>query len=163
MMDRRPIPPERRRKYEALIRRIDLFAYLVVFVGGLYALFATPETVADELKGVMWLVGVWAALLFTGGAVGFAGRLSRYWMIEVPATVLAFFGVVIYVVVLGRFAFTSVTAAVAALLIVVAGLLMARRWAELQIFATDPDAHDFQRRMAEILRRRTQDFPHRHR
>lgn len=162
-MDRHPIPPERRRRYEALIRWIDLVAYLVVFIGGLYALYATPETITDELQGVMWLVGVWAAMLFTGGAVGFAGRLTRYWMLEVPATVIAFFGVVIYVVVLGRFAFTSVTAAVAALLIVVAGLMMARRWAELQIFATDPDAHDFRQRMAEIVRRRTQDFPHRHR
>ncbi len=161
-MDRHPIPPERRHRFEAVIRVIDLIVYAAVFIGGVYALIGTPATVADELRGAMWLVAVWAGLLCLGGLVGFVGRLSRFWMMEVPATVLAFFGILIYVVVLGRFAFTSITAAVAALLIVVAMGLVARRWAELQIFATDPDAHDFRSRMAEALRRRTQDFPRRH-
>lgn len=161
-MDRRPVPPERRRRFEAIIRIIDLVVYAAVAVGGVYALVGTPATVVDELRGALWLVVVWAGLLCVGGAVGFLGRLTRYWMLEVPATVLAFFGVLIYVVVIGRFAFTSITAAVAALLILVAMGMLARRWAELQIFATDPDAHDFRHRMAEALRRRTQDFPHRH-
>lgn len=161
-MDRHPIPPERRRKFESVIRWIDLVVYFAVMVGGVCAVAATPQTVADELQGAMWLVVVWAGLLCIGGAVGFIGRLTRYWMLEVPATVLAFFGILIYLVVLGRFAFTSVTAAVAALLVLVAMGLVARRWAELQIFATDPGVHDFRYRMAEALRRRTQDFPHRH-
>lgn len=161
-MDRHPIPPERRRRFEAVIRIIDLIVYAAVFLGGVYALIGTPATVVDELKGAMWLVAVWSGLLCLGGAVGFIGRLTRFWMVEVPATVLAFFGILIYVVVLGRFAFTSITAAVAAMLIVVAMGLVARRWAELQIFATDPDRHDFRSRLAEALRRRTQDFPHRH-
>lgn len=161
-MDRRPVPPERRRRFEAIIRIIDLVVYAAVAVGGVYALVGTPATVVDELRGALWLVVVWAGLLCVGGTVGFLGRLTRFWMLEVPATVLAFFGVLIYVVVIGRFAFTSITAAVAALLILVAMGMLARRWAELQIFATDPDAHDFRHRMAEALRRRTQDFPHRH-
>lgn len=160
-MDRFPIPEERRHRFEAVIRIIDLIVYAAVGSGGVYALVATPATVAAELYGAMWLVGVWSALLCLGGLVGFIGRFSRFWMLEVPATVLAFFGILIYVVVLGRFAFTSITAAVAALLAVVAMGLVARRWAELQIFATDPGRHDFRSRMAEALRRRTQDFPRR--
>ena len=160
-MDRRPVPDDRRERFERLIRAIDVVAYATVFVGGMYAMFATPATVVDELQGAMWLVLVWSALLILGGGVGFVGRLSRFWMMEVPATVLAFFGILIYFVVLGRFAFTSVTAAVAAALILVAMCVMVRRWAELQIFATDPDSHDFKSRMAEALRRRTQNFPRR--
>lgn len=161
-MDRHPIPTERRRRLEAGIRVIDMLIYFAVFVGGLYALFATPQTVIDELAGSMWLVAVWAGLLCLGGAVGFIGRLTRYWMFEMPSTWLVFAGILIYFVVLGRFTFTSVTAAVAALLVLVAMCAVARRWVELQIFATEPGKHDFRYRMAEALRRRTQDFPHRH-
>lgn len=160
-MDRYPVPAERRQRFENVIRIIDLIVYAAVFVGGVYALVGTPATVVDELRGSLWLVTVWSGLLCLGGLVGFLGRLTRFWMIEVPATVLAFFGILIYLVVLGRYAFTSITAAVAALLVLVAMGLVARRWAELQIFATDPGRHDFRSRMAEALRRRTQDFPRR--
>lgn len=161
MMDRYPVSEERRERFERLIRVIDMVAYATVFVGGVYAMFATPATVVDELRGAMWLVSIWSALLILGGGVGFIGRLSRFWMVEVPATALAFFGILIYFVVLGRFAFTSVTAAVAAALILVAMCVMVRRWAELQIFATDPAHTDFRARMADALRRRTQNFPRR--
>lgn len=161
-MDKQPVPAERRRKFEAIIRIIDLIVYAAVFIGGVYALIATPTSILTELEGATWLVLVWAALLFLGGAVGFIGRLTRYWMLEMPATVLAFAGILIYLVVLGRLAFESITAAVAALLIVVAMGLVARRWAELQLFASDPEHADFKTRMAEALRRRTQNFPHRH-
>lgn len=161
-MDRYPVPVERRHRFEAVIRVIDLIVYAAVFIGGVYALVGTPTMVVAELQGSLWLVLVWSGLLCLGGLVGFLGRLTRFWMMEVPATVLAFFGILIYVVVLGRYAFSSITAAVAALLVIVAMGLVARRWAELQIFATDPDLHDFRSRMAEALRRRTQDFPRRH-
>lgn len=160
-MDRHPVPPARRRRFEAIIRGIDLIVYVAVLTGGVYALIGTPSTVVNELQGSLWLILVWSALLCLGGFVGFVGRLTRFWMIEVPATVLAFFGVLIYLVVLGRYAFSSITAAVAALLIIVAMGWIARRWAELQIFATDPGRHDFRHRMAEALRRRTQNFPRR--
>ncbi|MDF2578423.1 MAG: uncharacterized protein K0S49_2 [Microbacterium sp.] len=118
----------------------------------------TPATVVDELTGAEWLIVVWALLLLGGGAAGFVGRLTRFWMVEMPATVLAFAGILIYFVVLGRFATSSITAAVAALLVLVAMGMIARRWAELQIFATDPDHQDFKTRMAEALRRRTANF-----
>ena len=157
-MDRFPVPAARRRRFEVGIRVIDLIVYAAVALGGVFALFGTPQSVVDELDGAQWLIGVWSALLFVGGTVGFTGRLIRFWMVEVPATVLAFFGILIYLVVLGRFAFTSITAAVAAMLVLVAMGMLARRWAELQIFATDPDHTDFRSRMAEAFRRRTQNF-----
>jgi hypothetical protein len=161
-MDRYPIPDQRRRRYEAVIRIIDLIVYAAVLVGGVYALVGTPASVVDELRGAEWLVLLWAFLLLTGGAVGFVGRLTRRWMVEVPATVLAFAGVLIYFVVLGRFAFSSITSAVAVTLVLVAMGMIARRWAELQIFATDPEHQDFRSRMADAIRRRTPDFVHRH-
>lgn len=156
-MDRYPVATARRKRYEAFIRVIDLIAYATVFLGGIYALVATPVTVFDELSGT-GLIFLWAGLLLIGGAAGFIGRLTRFWFPEMPATVLAFVGILIYFVVLGRYTFTSITAAVAAALVLVAMLLMARRWAELQIFATDPEARDFRTRLADALRRRTQNF-----
>jgi hypothetical protein len=157
-MDRYPVPAARRRKFEIVIRIIDLVVYAAVTVGGVFALFGTPSSVVDELRGAEWLILIWSGLLLAGGAVGFVGRLTRFWMAEVPATVLAFAGILIYLIVLGRFATTSLTAVVATMLILVALGMIARRWAELQIFATDPDRQDFKSRMAEAIRRRTANF-----
>lgn len=161
-MDRRPIPPKVRHRYEAVIRIIDLVVYLAVFGGGVFAVFGTPNTVIDELAGWEWVIALWAGLLLVGGGAGFVGRLSRRWMIEVPATVLAFFGITIYFIVLGRFAFSAITSAVAVTLVMVAALVMARRYAELQIFASEPGT-DFRTRAADALARRTADFVRRHR
>lgn len=157
-MDKFPVPTRKRRLFEAVIRIIDLIIYATVFAGGLYALFGTPTTVADELVGAEWLIVMWAGLLMLGGLAGFVGRLIRNWMTELPATWLAATGIIIYFVVLGRFAFTSVTAAVAASLVLVAFMVMARRWAELQIFATDPTNPDWKSRIAQALRRKTPDY-----
>ncbi len=161
-MERAPVPPRIRHRYEAIIRIIDLFVYLAVLVGGFYAVIGTPNSVVDELAGWEWVIGLWAALLILGGLAGFLGRLTRWWMVEVPATVLASFGILIYFIVLGRFAFTSITSAVAVTLVAVAMLVMARRYAELQIFASEPGT-DFRTRAANALRRRTADFVRRHR
>lgn len=161
-MDRLPVPPKIRHRYEAIIRVIDLITYLAVLVGGVYAIVGTPNSVVDELAGWEWLIGMWAALLLVGGVAGFIGRLTRWWMVEVPATVLAAVGVSIYFIVLGRFAFASITSAVAVALVCVAMLVMVRRYAELQIFASEPGA-DFRTRAADALRRRTADFVRRHR
>lgn len=153
-MDRAPVPPRRRQVFEALIRIVDLVVYVAVLAGGVYAGIATPKTIADELAGSEWLIILWSVMLVAGGLVGFIGRLTRYWMVETPATVASFTGVVVYVIVLGRYAFTSVTAAVAVFLVVVAGLFMARRWLELQIFATEPGL-DLRGRIIAAFGRRT--------
>ena len=161
-MDRRPVPAKVRQLWESVIRYIDLVTYIAVFIGGVYAIVGTPNSIVDELIGWEWVIGLWAALLLSGGAVGYAGRLTRWWMLEAPATVLSFFGIVIYFIVLGRFAFTSITSAVAVTLVCVAMLVMVRRYAELQIFASEPNT-DLRHRLAEMLQRRTQNFPRRHR
>jgi hypothetical protein len=155
-MDRFPVSAEKRRRLEALIRVIDMIIYLAIIAGGVYALFYTPASVQTELAGWDWLIGVWASLLLAGGVLGFLGRLTRYWVLEVPATPAGVFGILIYLVILGRTAFTSVTAAVATTLVFVAMAVLVRRYVELQIFASDPSNKDFQTRLAEMLRRRTQ-------
>jgi hypothetical protein len=153
-MEKHPASPRRRKVLEAVIRVVDLVVYGAVFLGGIYALTATPNSVVDELAGAEWLLGLWAALLLGGGLVGFLGRLTRYWLVENPGTVAAFFGIMIYFVVLGKFAFASVTSAVAVVLVLVAMAFMVRRWLELQIFGTDPD-RDWRARVAAALHRRT--------
>lgn len=157
-MERFPVPPERRRRFEITIRVLDLVVYAAVFTGGIFALAGTPRSVVDELIGAEWLIWLWSALLLAGGSVGFVGRLTRFWMVEVPATVLGFAGILIYLIVLGQYTFSSLTAAVATMLVLVALAMIARRWAELQIFATDPEHQDFRQRMADAIRRRTADF-----
>lgn len=161
-MDRYPIPAERRRLYEALIRLVDLLTYAAVAAGGFCAVAFTPQSVVDELAAAPWLIVVWGVLLLGGGLVGFTGRLTRFWMVENPATVAAFGGIVIYLVVLGRFAFQSVTAAVAALLVLVAAAVMLRRWLELQIFGSEPGL-SMRGRLFAATGRRTSDMAHRHR
>lgn len=156
-MDRYPVPAKIRLWYEAAIRVIDMITYLAVVGGGVYALIGTPNTVVDELVGWDWVIILWAALLLVGGSAGFIGRLTRFWFAEVPATVLAFTGAGIYFLILGRFAFASITSGVAVVMVFVAMLVMLRRYAELQIFASDPHS-DFRTRLADALRRRTANF-----
>ena len=153
-MDKHPVPPRRRRLYESLIRAVDLVVYAAVLLSGVYAMFATPSTVVDELAGAEWLIVFWSVMLLAGGAVGFVGRLMRRWLVETPATVASFTGILVYVIVLGRYAFSSITAAVAVALVIVAALTMARRWLELQIFATEPGLN-LKGWIAEAVRRRT--------
>lgn len=162
-MDRRGVPETKRRKIEAFIRVLDLIAYSVIAVGGVGALLATPKSVTDGFDTApTWFTIAWVCLLFFGGAVGFVGRLSRFWMVEAPATILAITGALIYFVVLGRLAFTTVTAVTTTTLVCTAAILLARRWAELQLFSIDPEHPDFRSRMVDMVRRRTQDFPQRH-
>lgn len=154
-MERYPVPREKRRVLEAIIRIIDIVAYFIILVGGCYALFFTPDSVQRELAGAEWLVPIWAGFLLVGGALGMVGRISRIWIMEPPACVASIAGAAIYLVVLGGTLFQSVTAGVATTLVFYAGIQMFRRYIELQIFGTDPSVHSFADRVAEALRRRT--------
>jgi len=140
---------------EATIRIIDIVAYFIIFVGGCYALFFTPDSVQRELSGAEWLVPLWAGFLLVGGGLGMVGRITRIWILEPPADVAAIVGALIYFVVLGNTLFQSVTAGVATTLVFYAIIQMFRRYIELQIFGTDPRSHGFTDRIAESLRRRT--------
>jgi hypothetical protein len=155
-MDRLPISPKRRRRYERAIRFVDLIVYLVVFLGGLAAVFATPTSATDELLQTPLLIGVWAVLLLGGGLIGFVGRLSRYWLVEGPATIASFFGAAIYLVLLFNAALESATTTLAAALVAVAMLALGRRFLELQIFGTEPNA-SWKRRLKNAVTRRTTD------
>lgn len=161
-MDKHPVTPERRRRYEAAIRWLDMICYLAVFASGAYGLLFTPDTVTLELTGFRWLIAVWTSLLLIGGVAGFVGRLTRYWVIEAPGTVAAMFGVSIYVVILAKVALLSTTAAVATALAFVAMLLMLRRYLELQLFSSDPGQRAFPDRLAAMIARRTHDVAPRH-
>jgi len=153
-MDRFPVSPKRRRFLEAAIRILDLIVYAVVFFAGAYTLYATPTEALHVLAGSGWLVYVWGGLLLGGGLVGFIGRLSRRWLVETPATISAFFGVAIYFVILSHFMFVNALVAVGMVCVVVAGTALLRRWLELQIFGTEPDAR-LAARLRSALERRT--------
>lgn len=146
----------RRPRAEAAIRVIDMLVYLLVFVGGAYALTAPPNSVVDSLEHFEWLIILWSSLLMGGGLVGLIGRFSRRWLLETPATIAAAAGISIYVVVLWQYTFTSLTAVIATVLAAVALAFMVRRTLELQIFATQPSAVSV-RTIREAMRRRTQD------
>lgn len=152
-MDRVPVNETRRRRFEFTVRIVDMLVYAAILVGGLYSLLWPSARVAESLLGYEWLVLLWAILLLGGGLVGFIGRLTRYWLVETPGTVAAFFGITIYFVVLGQYAFVSVTATTAAALVLVALAAMLRRWLELQIFGSEPDATIRNRVVAAIIRR----------
>jgi len=154
-VERFPVPERKRRALEATIRIIDIVAYFIIFVGGCYALFFTPDSVQRELSGAEWLVPLWAGFLLVGGGMGMVGRITRIWILEPPADVAAIAGAAIYFVVLGNTLFQSVTAGVATTLVFYAIIQMFRRYIELQIFGTDPKVHSFTDRIAETLRRRT--------
>lgn len=153
-MDKHPPTPVRKHRLESTIRILDLIVYAVVFFGGLAAVVATPTSVVDQLLRTPILIAVWAILLLGGGLVGFIGRFTRYWLIEGPATVAAFFGVIIYFVLVVNIALASVTTTVAAALVLVAAIALFRRWLELQIFGSEPNA-SWRTRFKAATNRRT--------
>lgn len=158
-MDNFPVEPKRRKIVNTGIRVIDIIIYLVVFAGGVYALWFTPKTVTQELHGWEWLIPWWSAFLLVGGLLGFVGRLTTIWILEPAAGVAASVGILIYLVVLTSTAFTSITSAVAACLVFVALLAINRRYFELQLFGSDPSRTDFKSRFADSLARRTRTIP----
>lgn len=160
-MDRRPVPPSRRRAYEASIRLIDESIYAGSAIAGVFALLATPRAVELELVGWEWVIPVWGALLVLGGIGGLIGRLTRYWIIEVPSLPLVAMGIGIYFIVLGARSLSSWLSMVSTMLVLVAFLVMLRRYLELQLFATEPDDADLRDRLRTALHRRTKDaVPH---
>lgn len=159
MVERFPVPDEKRRFLEAMIRWIDIIIYAAVLIGGMGAWAYTPTSAATELAGWEWLIPMWIGFLLVGGLLGIVGRITRIWILEPPATVAALVGIAIYFVVLGKTMFTSLLAMLATCLILVAALVMLRRYVELQIFGTDPGNTSLSDRIAEVLRRRTGNIP----
>ena len=153
-MDKHPVPPARRSKLEAAIRVVDLIVYGMAFAGGVAIVAAPFNAVPDTLDNYPVLVALWSAFLLLGGLVGFVGRLSRYWMVENPATVAAGVGALIYAVVLAPYAFQNVFVALTLAFAIATMGFMVRRWLELQIFGSEPNAK-WRRRLELALHRRT--------
>ena len=158
-MDTMPIEPRKRRRIEFGIRLIDIACYLIIFFGGLAAMFFTPSAVVEELIGYEWIIPYWAGMLLVGGALGFVARVSTIWIMEPAADIISMFGITIYFVVLGKTAFESVTAILASCLILVALLGVVRRYLELQLFGSNPHDKTIQARLQAALARRIPNVP----
>lgn len=146
---------DRRKFKEALIRLVDMAAYLAVFLGGIGAFLSTPSTVKSALYGFPWLISIWGTLLLLGGALGFIGRLTRIWVIEIPGASAGFFGSAMYFVILGLAALRLPTAIVAVALVACMMCLLGRRYIELQILTSEPGHVKFSQKVRAVLRRRT--------
>lgn len=158
-METFPVEPKKRRKIEWGVRLTDLAAYTVIFIGGVAAMFFTPNTVTTELIGYEWLIPIWATMLLVGGLLGFVARITTIWIMEPAASVISMFGIAIYFIVLGKSAFSSLTAVLASCLIFVALLWVIRRYLELQLFGSNPDHKDFRARFNAALDRRIPNVP----
>lgn len=158
-----PGAAESRRAKEATIRIIDMIVYAFVIASGVFALTVPPETIQRWLSGWEWVALIWGWLLIIAGSLGFIGRLTRVWAIEIPAPIAALFGQAIYVLVLAATAVGSATVWVALCMIIGASLALLRRYIELLIFTTDPEAITLTDRLVAGLRRRTTNVAGRHR
>jgi hypothetical protein len=158
-----PRAAESRRAKEATIRVIDMIVYAFVIASGVFALTVPPETIQRWLAGWEWVAFMWGWLLIVAGTLGLVGRLTRVWAVEIPAPIAALFGQAIYVLVLAATAFGSATVWVALCMIIGASFALLRRYIELLIFTTDPEARTLTDRLVEALRRRTPNVAGRHR
>lgn len=158
-MEKYPVGTRKRRVVELGIRIIDIVVYLVVTIAGVYALLFTPNTVEVQLSGFEWMIGWWAGFLLVGGIMGLAGRISTIWIMEPAADLAAFVGILMYFVIVGVTAFSSITAAVATCFVFVAGLGVARRYLELQLFGSDPSRRDWRSRIEDAFQRRIPNVP----
>lgn len=158
-METFPVEPKKRLRIEMGIRLMDIFAYTVIFIGGVAAMFFTPNSIINELVGYEWLIPYWALMLLVGGGLGFFARVSTIWIMEPAADVISMFGIVIYFFVLGKTAFSSLTAVLASCLIMVSLLFVIRRYLELQLFGSNPDHRDFRSKLRDALMRRIPNVP----
>lgn len=153
------VEPLRRRIVENFIRGIDIVAYFIILMAGVYALFLTPLSVITSLAGWEWLIPWWSGFLLIGGLFGLIGRISTIWMFEPPADIAAFIGILIYFIVLGQHALETITTATAALLVFVALLGVIRRYLELQLFGSEPGDHKGYVKLKHIWSRRIPTVP----
>lgn len=158
-MDTLPVAPRKRKQIEFGIRLIDIACYIIIFSGGMAAMFFTPESIVAELHGYEWIIPYWATMLLVGGLLGFTARVSTIWIMEPAADIISMFGITIYFVVLGKTAFETFTSILASCLILVALLGVVRRYLELQLFGSNPDDKTIQARLHAALARRIPNVP----
>lgn len=150
-----PQVSQRNRRWELLIWIIDLASYAFLGASGVIALFFTSDFVLKEVKWTAAIV-VWGCLLLGGGIAGFLGRLTRRWWVELLGNVAAASGAAVYVIIIVSAIITNGSTMVLLAFVLVAFLMMLRRYAELQIFTSDPGLGTFTSRVLFLLRRRTE-------
>jgi hypothetical protein len=151
----------RKLHWERAIWLIDLTAYLLVCIAGLFAAFDSSVYVVSVVQ-VPWVIWLWGSLLVGGGLFAFIGRLTRVWALEFFANVWAAAGAVLYAIILVPAVASGSSVAVFAL-VLVAWLFMLRRYAELKIFTSEPGLDTFRKRLDRALRLRTRNVVDRER
>lgn len=143
-----------RRAKERVLQVIDISVGLVVMVSGLFALFATPLSVLQEVQ-VFWLVWLWGGLLVFGGFLTALGRLTGIWILETTGLGQSIFGVAIYAVVVSALIANAIGVVVAVALIGAALLMLIRRYVELSLFLNVGAPRGVLGRLDAAMRRRT--------
>lgn len=144
----------RKQILEGLLRAIDVTVGLVAIVAGIFALAATPPTILREVT-LPGLIAYWGLMLLVGGVLMSVGRLLGYWLPQTGGIVLMAGGTAIYAIVIGQVIHNEVGVVVAFTIIVIAGLLMLRRYIELQTFTWEPTDRGVMAGIMSILSRRT--------
>jgi len=154
-----PRVSQRRRRWERVIWVLDMAAYGFLAFSGWAALFAPSAYIVQEVTDGRVIL-VWGSLLFAGGVFGLLGRLVRLWAVEILANVAAWSGAVIYAYIVGAAVATG-SSMILFGFVVAAVIATFRRYAELQIFTSEPGLDTFTKRVASLLRRRTDYAVHR--
>lgn len=146
-------PPQntrRRAVLEMLLKIVDIFVGLAVLTGGIFALVATPPSVAHEVELPMF-VTLWAMLLIVGGFSAALGRLTGIWILETAGIASSAFGALIYLAIVSKLLLTDLGVGLAVFLILVALLALIRRYLVLQIFLSEPGDTGFFVRLRKLL------------
>jgi hypothetical protein len=143
-----------RLRWERLIWGVDMLAYALLFVAGVWALIYTTDYMTETVKYES-TIQLWGSLLIFGGLVAFLGRLFRNWAVEFVANVGAASGAAIYAIILVPSLFNSGTV-VLFVMVIVAWLFALRRYAELKIQITQPGVGTFREKIKVVLGRRTE-------
>lgn len=144
---------QKRRRWEMFIWVLDLAAYAFVVYAGWAALFATSEYIQREVTDQRAIL-LWGWLLFGGGALGLVGRAVQFWAIELPGNVAAASGAAIYGYIIVQ-AVANGSSHVLLAFVLIAVALLLRRYAELQIFTSEPGLETWRAKVTSLLRRRT--------
>ena len=149
-----PKVAHKRRRWELFIWALDLAAYGFVVYAGWAALFATSEYIQREVTDQRAIL-LWGWLLFGGGILGLLGRAVRLWALELPGNVAAASGAAIYAYIIAA-AVANGSSHVLLAFVLIALTVLLRRYAELQIFTSEPGIETWKAKVTSLLRRRTE-------
>lgn len=132
-----PRNTRRRVALDALLKITDVVVGIAVLAGGVFALVATPPSVAREVELPLFVI-LWGTLLVLGGFSSALGRLTGIWILETAGIAAAACGSLIYLAIVSKLLLDDLGVGLAVCLILVALLALLRRYIELQIFLSEP-------------------------